>query len=121
MYLIRKKSDNTIVYAFHEKPVIGRCLKYPLVALDITSDTHEIIKENTPKDFVAGAYTYDKEWKVKHQSLIDEVNAEKEKPDPKQEAISELAGLKKDQEGKSITMAYLDKRLSAIEKILGVN
>jgi len=40
--------------------------------------------------------------------------------DPKAEAIKELADLKAEAEGKPLTMAYLDKRLASIEKILGL-
>lgn len=123
MFLILNKFDKSVVYSFTEKPIIGKFLKHPIIAYDIRNDTHEVIETKyLPADFTPGAYEYDGAWKVKYQQLIDAQAAQKIKqPDPKQEAISELAGLKKDQEGKSITMSYLDKRLSAIEKILGVN
>jgi len=126
MYLSRRKSDNTVIYEFKEKPVIGKFLKWPIVAIDIGPDTHEIIEVKAlVQDYVPGAYQYDEVgmWKVKNQGLVDAFLLEKNKPipvDKKQEAAADLLRIKAEQEGKALSMSYLDKRLTEIEKILGV-
>jgi len=120
MYLIRRKSDGLVQYSFTERPRMGRFLKYPVLALDIKPDTHEIVEGNVPTGFVPGAYTFDKNgWAVSNQKAIDAISNRVIK-DPRAEAIKELSQVKANQDGKQLSLAYFDKRLDAIEKILGI-
>lgn len=122
MYLIRRKEDNLIQYAFSERPRMGNFLKHPVLALDIRSDTHEIIEtKDIPDDFTPGAYEYDETWKVKNQQLIDAAKAEKEKPAPlneKQAALSELSEVTASLKGKTNSLANLLARIEALEKLV---
>lgn len=116
MYLIRRKSDKTVEMVFGEKPRMGKYLKYPVMAYNITPDTHEVVQDTEmPADFQPGIYRHDKGW-VK----TGVYKKPEKKVDPKIEALKELKEAKAEAKGKNLSMAYLDKRLEALEKYLGV-
>lgn len=56
---------------------------------------------------------------VERLNSIPKVPTPEPEPTPREIAKKALVDLKADQEGKPLSMAYLDKRLTEIEKIIG--
>ena len=79
MLLIRRFSDNTVTFAFHDSHrveiVDGGLFVDGLVrALDVLPATHEItISEDLPDAYLDGAFTFDgSTWMVANQGVIDQ-------------------------------------------------
>lgn len=132
---IVKDKNNVVVFAWKDLDLtsdglIGDGFKAPFC----TTKDYTIEEVGSfPSDWSGGHYTYDKKWEKTaiglevEQKKLDAIAAEqakiaeeKAKIETIEKAKADIMTAKTEAEGKALSMVYLDKRLTALEKILGV-
>ena len=132
---IVKDQNNVALFAGADLKITKDGLIGPdYVAPFVTADRYSIeAVDSIPADYMGGHYTYDGKWtktelgfKAEQNKLAEieaaalKAAAEQAKAQEIEKAKTDILTAKAEAEGKALSMAYLDKRLTALEKIMGV-
>ena len=74
MNILRRLSDGLVLYSnFGDYTLTDRFKTANTTALDIKSETHEVVQANKPENFYNNAYNYnDGVWTVGNQTTLDD-------------------------------------------------